>query len=388
MTDPKTAAADHLEQIRSTALELSHSIHAHPELGFAEHRASGLVAETLREAGFQVQTGVAGLPTALSGQYGDGSLVIGLFAEYDALPDIGHACGHNIIAAASVTAARLLAPLAEELDITVKLFGTPAEENGGGKVLMLEQGMFDDLHVAMMVHPAPVDLVHFPTVAVDHLEIDYTGRTAHGATAYLGRNAADAFTVAQVGIGLLRQQLPGDVLVHGIVTKGGEAPNVVPGHTTGQFYVRAATSEGLADARARVERCFTAGAIATDCEVSIRKSAPTYDCLVDYDDLLALYQTNAEALGRTIFDIPRVKGVGGSTDMGNVSTVIPTVHPGIGVESEGAMPHQPEFAAYCAQPTGDRAVLDGALGLAWTAIDLATLPEQRERLLARAATRG
>ncbi|HEU5265930.1 MAG TPA: M20/M25/M40 family metallo-hydrolase, partial [Jatrophihabitans sp.] len=202
--DFKTTAQRRLEYLDAAAIGLSHRIHARPELSFAEHQAAKIVAETLQDDGFTVQTGVAGLPTALAASYGSGDLVVGLFAEYDALPDIGHACGHNIIAASAVTAARVLAPLADELGITVKVFGTPAEEAGGGKVIMLDGGVFDGVHAAMMVHPAPRDVAAAHTLAVAQIEVAYAGKTAHAAMApEKGVNAADALTVAQVGIGLL-----------------------------------------------------------------------------------------------------------------------------------------------------------------------------------------
>jgi amidohydrolase len=379
----KRVVAKHMAVISDEAVQLSQAIHDDPELGFAEYHASARVAAMLEDAGFAVRRDVADLPTAVSASHGSGELVIGLFAEYDALPGIGHACGHNIIAAAAVTAGRLLAPVAGDLGITVKVFGTPAEEFGGGKALMLEDGVFDGLHAAMMVHPAPMDAVGASSLAVDHLIVEYTGQTAHASVSpHLGRNAADAFTVAQVGIGLLRQHLPAGVQVHGIITDGGEAPNVVPGHTAGGFYIRADDGEQLRAARPRIERCFEAGALATGCELSIRLESPTYESLATDNGLNALYKSNAEALGRAVKETP--PGFrGGSTDMGNISQVIPTIHPGIGVDSAGAVNHQPEFAACCGAPTGDIAVIDGALALAWTVIDIATIAEQRDRLLAR-----
>jgi amidohydrolase len=383
MTGLKSAAAKHLAAISDEAVQLSHAIYEDPELGFAEHHASTRVAAALEYAGFAVIRQAAGLPTAISASHGSGELVIGLFAEYDALPGIGHACGHNIIAAAAVTAGRLLAPVAGDLGVTVKVFGTPAEESGGGKALMLNEGVFDGLHAALMVHPAPIDAVGSSSLAVDHLIVEYSGQTAHASVSpQLGRNAADAFTVAQVAIGLLRQHLPNGVQVHGIITNGGEAPNVVPGHTAGGFYIRAKNGGQLREVRPRLERCFEAGALATGCELSIRLESPTYESLATDEGLNALYKANAEALGRTFTQVP--PGFrGGSTDMGNVSLVIPTIHPGIGVDSAGAVNHQPEFAACCGAPTGDKAVLDGALALACTVIDIATIADQRDRLLAR-----
>jgi amidohydrolase len=381
--DVKERARAALEDRRDLLIELSHRIHAEPELGFEEHRAARLVSSSLTALGFDVRDGVADLPTALEGTFGSGGLKVGFCAEYDALPGVGHACGHNIIAAASVGAALALAQVADGLDVTVKLFGTPAEENGGGKVLMLERGAFDGLHAALMVHPAPEDILSLAALAVDHLRVDYTGRTAHAsASPHLGRNAADALTVAQVGIGLLRQHLPAGVQVHGIVADGGEAANIVPGHTSGSFYVRAADRAQLAEARERIDRCFQAGALATGCEVSIEMGAPTYTELQCDPGLELIYQANAAALGRDIAVVDKsLRRGGGSTDMGNVSLEIPAIHPMIGLDCGTATIHQPEFTEYCAKPTGDKAVVDGALALAWTAIDAASDPQTRRHLL-------
>jgi len=379
--DPKAAAQRQLEGISAEAIDLSHRIHDDPELGFAEHHASENVATVLEAAGFAVETGVADLPTALAASAGSGELTVGLFAEYDALPGVGHACGHNVIAAAAVTAARLLAPLADDLGLTVKVFGTPAEEGGGGKVLMLERGAFDGVHAAMMVHPSPEDQATARALAVSHLAVTYTGTTAHaGVAPERGINAADAFTVAQVAIGLLRQHITADSRIHGIITNGGEAPNIVPGHTEGRFYVRAGTLPQLEDLQRRVERCFQAGALATGAELDISLESPPYSHFESDVRMASLYQSNAERLGRR-FEPTTTNIFGGSTDMANVSLVIPTIHPTIALDCGEAINHQPEFAEWCAKPTADRAVLDGALAMAWTVIDIAIQNEERRRLL-------
>ncbi|MCJ0902059.1 M20 family metallopeptidase [Rhodococcus sp. ARC_M6] len=377
----KERAAKHLDTISDAALALSHQIHEDPELAFAEHNASAAVADMLEGAGFSVERGVAGLPTALSATYGTGDLVIGLFAEYDALPDIGHACGHNIIASAAVTAGLLLAPLADELGITVAVFGTPAEEGGGGKVLMLDEGIFDSLHCAMMVHPGAGDLRSPNMLAISHLDVAYTGVSSHASFAVGAVNAADAFTVAQVGIGLLRQHLPKDVQVHGYVSNAGIAPNVIPGSSHGEYAVRAETLDGVVAAKPKVEQCFTAGAIATGCDIVMTSPSPAYAESRWDAQLSVLYQENVEALGRTFFEFGGPAA--GSTDMGNVSHRIPTIHPIIGLECNGTGNHQAEFTRYCRSETGDKAVLDGALGMAWTAIDCASDSDLRARLLGR-----
>src|SRR5271163_3689250 len=197
---------------RDRLVTLSHTIHDHPETAFEEDRAAAWTAESLAESGFTVTRGVAGLKTAFSAESGSGPLVVAVCAEYDALPGMGHACGHNIIAASAVGAGMGLAAVADELGITVRVLGTPAEEGGGGKIMMLERGLFDDVHAAMMIHPWPADWLAAICLAVSHFDVTFAGKSAHASAApWEGVNAGDAMTVAQVAIGLLRQQLrPGD----------------------------------------------------------------------------------------------------------------------------------------------------------------------------------
>ncbi|MFE4719245.1 M20/M25/M40 family metallo-hydrolase, partial [Streptomyces sp. NPDC056728] len=293
-------------------------------------------------------------------------------AEYDALPDIGHACGHNIIAAAAVGAGRGLAGLADDLGLTVTVLGTPAEEGGGGKVLMLERGAFDEVDAAMMVHPAAVEMAAMPGSAVSMFDVSYRGTPAHaGVYPERGINAADAMTVAQVAVGLLRQQTTSADRIQGIVTEAGTAPNVIPDASRGRWIVRSDSLEALAPLKARVQRCFEAGALATGCELSTDPVGPDYADMRPDRGMLALYRANAEALGRTFPDLPGGGVVGAATDMGNVSHVVPTIHPMLGLDCAPAVNHQPEFTAACVTTAADRAVLDGALAMAWTAADLA-----------------
>ncbi|POX47171.1 amidohydrolase [Streptomyces sp. Ru71] len=372
-------------------LALSHRIHAHPEVAWEEEKAARWTAEALDALGFRVTPGVCGLPTAFAATAGSGPLHLALCAEYDALPGLGHACGHNVIAAAAVGAAAGLAPVADDLGLTVTVLGTPAEEGGGGKILMLERGAFDGVHAAMMVHPGPVDVAEAEPFAVAHLGVRYTGRAAHAA-AYpeRGRNAADAFTLAQVAIGLLRQQLPPSVRVHGLLTRGGEAPNAIPERTEGRWYVRAESLEELTGVQPRVEDCFRAGALATACELVIEPESPPYSEFRNDSELLAVYRRNATALGRDFAapGDPAGRMNRASTDMGNVSRVLPAIHPYLGIGSLPAVNHQREFAAHCVTAAADRAVLDGAAALALTAADVAGDPEQRRRLLAGRQSRG
>lgn len=378
----RTALAGMVDGCVATLEGLSHTIHAHPELAFEEHRASEWVAGALADSDFELAAGVCDLPTAFVATAGTGPLVLAICAEYDALPGIGHACGHNVIAAAAVGAGLALAAMADDLGITVKVMGTPAEEGGGGKILMLERGAFGGVHAAMMVHPAPAEADRMHCLAVAHLGITYTGRAAH-ASGYpeRGVNAADAITVAQVGIGLLRQHLqPGDQ-VHGIVTHGGDAPNVVPALTSAHFLVRSPTLASLAALKPRVERCFEAGALASGARLEMRALSPPYSEFRTDETMAAIWRRNAEELGRTCAP-PAEQMRAASTDMANVSLAIPAIHPMLGIDSLPAINHQPEFAAACITPAADRALRDGAIGMAWTAAVLASDVGERSRLMA------
>lgn len=381
--DAKDRARERVEGAKDLLLELSHRIHANPELAFEEHKAAAWLTETLEKAGFTVERGVCDLPTAFVASYGRGSLHVAVCAEYDCLPGVGHACGHNIIAASAVGAGLAVAAVAEEIGVTVRVMGTPAEEGGGGKILMLERGAFEGIHAAMMVHPAPIDVVDPPINAAHQFEVYYTGKEAH-ASVYPegGVNAADALTVAQVAIGLLRQHIRPTDRIHGIITKGGDAPNVVPAHTSATYMVRAKSLQELEEIKGRVYRCFEAGALATGAKLEIAERERAYSELRSDPDLARFYKGNAEALGRVFPDLgPGLERFAGSTDMGNVSLALPAIHPMIGIYSLPAVNHQPEFAAHCVTEVADRAVLDGALAMAWTIIDAATDGGVRERLL-------
>lgn len=370
---------------RDPLVDLSHAVHGDAELRFEEFTSSKRCANALAAGGFDVDLGVAGLETAFTARYGTGALHVGICAEYDALPGIGHACGHNIIAAAGVGAGLALAEVADDLDLTVTVFGTPAEEGGGGKIFMLDAGLFDDVHAAMMVHPAPYEAVTMPCLAVQHLDVAYDGRSAHASGyPHLGINAADAFTVAQVGIGLLRQHITASDRIHGIITKGGDAPNIVPHRTEGRWYVRAADLDRLAELEPRVHACFEAGAVATGATLSISAPHEPYSQMEADADLMGLYRHHARAIGRDLPDAVPPAELAGSTDMANVSLRVPTIHPMIAIESHGAVNHQPEFTAACITASADRAVRDGALAMARTAAAAATTDAVRSRLIAGA----
>jgi amidohydrolase len=364
----QTVAAD-----SARLITLSELLHANPETAWEEHRSSRWVAEALDEVGFAVTPGYLGLDTAFLATYGSGPFRLGLAAEYDALPGLGHACGHNLISAIAVGAARALAPLADAAGLTIEVYGTPAEEGGGGKIELQKRGAFAGLDLAMMAHPAPVDVAEAEPFAVSHSHITYQGKAAHAA-AYpeQGVNAADAFTIAQVAVGLLRQQLPSNVRVHGVMTNGGEAPNSIPARTEGRWYVRAETLDQLAETEARVWRCFEAGALATGATLDITPESKPYSEFRTFEPALAAYVRNAQELGRVFDrDSPARRMNRASTDMGNVSQLVPSIHPYVGIGSLPALNHQPEFAAHCVGGDAEKALLDAATALAWTALDVA-----------------
>jgi amidohydrolase len=381
----KDAARRRVTGAADSLVALSRRIHAHPEVGFEEVHASRWLADGLERAGFAVELGVCDLPTAFLARAGSGSLHLAICAEYDSLPEIGHACGHNLIAAIGLGAAIALRDLVDDLGISLAIVGTPAEELGNGKALLLERGAFDGIHAAMMVHPAPLDVAEPPLLAFAQFEVEYSGRgsDAWGAPE-LGVDAAAALTIAQVALGLFRAELRATDRLHGILTHGGELPDRISARAAGTYMVRAKNVAGLERLRSRVERCFEAGALATDTRLRIRAAHEPYAEMRHDHALAELYRTNAEALGRSFPDLRSLLERGtGSTDMGNVSQVLPAIHPAIGIDSLPAANHQSEFAAHCVSEAANRAILDGATALAWTAIDVGSDEAVRRRLLAR-----
>jgi amidohydrolase len=375
---------------RDDLIALSHDIHAEPELAFAEHRSCAKTQALVAERGFHVTKAAGGLATAFRADFGSGPLVVAVCAEYDALPGIGHACGHNIIAASAVGTALALAEVADELGLTVALIGTPAEESGGGKALLLAAGTFDDVAAAVMLHPGTVDIAAPRSLALSEVRVGYTGRESHASVApHLGVNAGDAVTVAQVAVGLLRQQLAPGQQVHGVVTDGGQATNVIPGRSEMQYTVRATDTPSLRALQDRVADCFLAGALATGCDYRIDETAPAYLDLRPDPWLSDACRAEMVRVGRTPVpaDLEAALALG-STDMGNVTHVLPAIHPIIAIEAGGAVIHQPGFAAAAVGPTADAAIVDGATMLARTVVRLAGTPAERDRVLRARAERA
>lgn len=381
----RDVATNAVRDARDALLDVSHFVHAHPELGYEEFLSAEAVAAAAERAGFVVERGVGELATAFRATKGHGDLHLVFCAEYDALPDVGHACGHNIIAASSLGAAIGLAAVAEELSITVILLGTPSEEGGGGKIDLLRAGYFDDVHAALMIHPWPNERLEATCLAVDHFDVTFTGKAAHASAApFEGVNALDALTIAQVAIGLLRQQLhPGDQ-IHGIVIEGGSAANIIPAHVVARYMCRSVTSERLEHLRQRVNACFEAGAVATGASFSVEELGSAFSHMESDPDILGHYRDAAETLGRRFeLDDAGAPKPTISTDMANVSLVVPSIHPLLAIPTNGAVNHQPEFTAACLGEAADQAVIDGAITLAHTAISVALDQTLRARLMAR-----
>jgi amidohydrolase len=350
----------------------SHRIHEHPELNYEEHYAHDQLTALLEAGGMDVERHAYGLDTAFVARAGSEGPTIAVLCEYDALPEIGHACGHNIIGTAGVGAGLAAAALADELGGRVVVLGTPAEEGGGGKILMADQGAFEGIDAAMMIHPAGADLVRMDVIAVDQFTMDYDGEAAHAAAfPWKGRNALDAAVLGYMNVAALRQHIRPTERIHGIITHGGDKPNIVPKHTETLWYVRSGNIESLERLTPRVVAALEAGASATGCTCERNRTCPVYADMLDNGPMVDLYKANAARTGREPLD-PAVLGaaVVGSTDMGNVSYLVPSIHPMIKVAPGNISIHTPEFAGYAASADGDKAVVDGATAMALTVADL------------------
>lgn len=357
-------------------VDASHQIHARPELGFEEVFAHGLLTDLIEADGLEPERGAYGLPTAFAARAGEEGPTIAVLCEYDALPGIGHACGHNIIATAGLGAGLAAASLASELGGRVVILGTPAEEGGGGKVLMMEHGALDGVDAAMMVHPAGADLRAMSAIAIQQVLVEYHGAAAHAAAApHKGRNALDAAILGYNNVAALRQHIRPVERIHGVITDGGDKPNIVPAHAASHWYVRAANLRTLEDLKTRVLRCLQAGADAAGCEMTHAWQDPIYADMRDNEPLVDLYAENMARFGRTPLVPADAASVVGSTDMGNVSYAVPSIHPMIAVAPPHVAIHTPEFETYAGSPSGDQAVIDGAKAMAMTIADLWLRPD-------------
>lgn len=368
----KARANAAIDELRSELIDLSLRIHSTPEIAFEEEKSSAMLADFLESNGFSLERGICELPTAFRGTHGSGGPTIAIICEYDALPGVGHGCGHNIIGTASAAAGVAVRDLMGELGGTLHVIGTPAEEAAGGKVYMAARGAFDDLDCAMMVHPGNRDTAVAYALSCLELEVEFDGKEAHAAARpEAGLNALDAMVAAFVNLGLLRQQLRDSARVHGIITDGGQAVNVIPNHTAAKLLVRTEDDDYMDSAlKPKVLACFEGAAAATGCKLAYKWGEESrYRTMRTNHALAEAYRQNVESLGRTVID-PESQRSMGSTDMGNVSQIVPGIHPSIAIAPPHIPIHTSEFRDLAASESGHQGLLDAAKALAMTAIDV------------------
>jgi len=376
----KASVIAKVEAQRQQLRNLSLKIHSNPELGFKEVKAAAWLTQYLEKNGFSVERGVCELPTAFRGSYGKGKPAIALVAEYDALPHLGHACGHNLIAGGSVGAAVAAKAAIDRLGGSLQVIGTPAEELYGGKVIMVERGAFDSLDAAMMVHPGSHNAAVTPALACIALEVEFFGRAAHAAGhPEAGINALEAMLLSFTAINSLRQHIKDKARIHGIITDGGDAANVVPAHSAGNFLVRAEDDAYLDELKEKVLDCFVGGATATGARLEYRWGATRYAPIRNNMTLAKLFKQNMQSLGRRI-PLSDPDRSFGSTDMGNVSQVVPGIHPGVAIVSPGVVNHSPEFALAACSDAGIEGMLYAAKAMAMTIVDLTASPETMTKI--------
>ena len=370
----KSRVCAHVDELSDLLLATSHDIHAHPELCYEEHHAHGVLSDVLEEQGLVTTRGAYGIETAFEARAGTGGPEVAVLCEYDALPGIGHACGHNIIAAAGLGAGLAGAAVAEELGGRLRIIGTPAEEGGGGKIRLIDRGAFEGIAATLMIHPSGSEVERITSLAVQQVRVVYRGSAAHAAAApEQGINALDGAVLGYVNVAALRQHIAPDERIHGIIVDGGQKANIVPERAEALWYARSPTRARLDDLKQRLQACLEAGAAAAGCAMEHEWIQPSYDDVLDSRTVLDAYLANARALGRDPRPDSEVAIVG-STDLGNLSYLVPSIHPMIKAAPDDVGIHTVAFAAYAGGPEGDRAVLDGAKAMAMTLVDCWTEP--------------
>jgi amidohydrolase len=370
-SEAKSRLAAAVERHREEILDLSHRIHAHPEPAFEEHQAAGWIAEAISRHGFEVTAPAGSLATAVRavrrGGRGGERPRIGILAEYDALPGLGHGCGHNTMAASGIGAAIALASIADELEGEIVFLGTPAEERGSGKAIMIADGLFEGLDAALLYHPCDRSHVDISPLASEDVYVTFTGLQAHAASdPWQGKNALDALILLFSSVGLWRQQLRPDARVHGIIQEGGTAANIIPDRTRAWFMIRSADQAYYEQMRERFQALARAAALATDTAVEIEFEGGAQT--MNTNRVIAnLWVANAAAM--------EIEDQGddpahGSTDMGNVSWVVPAIHPELSIAPEGTPAHSIEFRDAAVSERADETTLRAATLVAQTAYDL------------------
>ena len=375
----KAAVIQEIDSCYSELKELAKKLHDNPEIAFEEKQASVWLAEFLERYDFDIEKGICELPTAFRGSYGSGKPVISFLAEYDALPKLGHACGHNLIATSSVAAAIASKKAADELGGTIMVFGTPGEELYGGKAIMAERGAFTDVDMAMITHPGGGNTVVMNTLACETLEVEFTGKAAHAAAeAETGINALEAMIQSYNAINSLRQHIREKARINGIITDGGEAANIVPAHTAATFIVRAEDDTYLDELKKKVINCFSGAAKATGAKLKY-KWGEHYAAMFNNLTMARLFKQNMQALGHGI-RLGDNTMMTFSTDVGNVSQLVPTIQPLVAVAPHGIQLHTPEFARITASEEALKGLLDAAKAMAMTVVDVLGSPDTAENI--------
>jgi len=373
MNNQKQAIKQIIGENLEDLFDLAKKMKENPEMGFEEFKASAWLTEYLEMKGFEVQRGIAGLPTAFKAtvDLDEDGPNIAFLCEYDALPGIGHGCGHNLIGPQSIGAAVALSQI-KGLSGTITVLGAPAEETGGAKVTLVEKGVFDDVDFAMMVHPATHNQPYSTSFALDAIEFTYHGKTSHAAAApELGINALDSVILLFNGINALRQHLIDDVRIHGIINDGGQTPNVVPDKASARFYFRAKERKYLNQMFTKIIHIAEGAALMTGAKMEWRNYELSNDNLMPNKRLVKCFEDNLRALGIT--DIEPPQDGKGSSDMGNVSHVVPAIHPYIAIAEKDAFnPHSAEMAEATISEGGKQGLYTSAVTLAWTAYDVLT----------------
>lgn len=355
--------------------DLCLKIHSNPELGFNEVKASEWLTSYLETKGFSIEKGIYELSTAFRANYGKGKPIMAILAEYDALPDLGHACGHNLIATIAAGAGMAARKAADRYGGSIQVIGTPAEELYGGKITMAVKGAFDGIDIAMMVHPSTLDTAMAKSLACHTLYIEFFGKAAHASSEpEAGINALDAMLQAFSGINSLRQHIKTSARIHGMITNGGQAANIVPSYSTGTFIARAEDEEYLEELKQKVINCFVAGSVATGARLEYKWDDIYYAPMRNNVTLAKLFTDNMHLLGRSMLLSDTISSVA-STDMGNVSQLVPSIHPYVKIAENDIMIHSPEFAVAAASNTGIKGMLDSAKALSMTIVDLLANPD-------------
>lgn len=381
----KRQITSEIENQSETLWDISRTLFHAPEIAFKEYKACHLLTEALKVSGFNIEIGIGGLETAFRATYGDKSSPrIAILAEYDALIGLGHACGHNLIAAAAVGAGIALLALKPKINGQIQIIGTPAEEGGGGKILLAKADIFNQIDAAMMFHPASKNLVLRRSLASSKLKIEFFGKASHAAAApEEGINALDAMILTFNNINALRQTFGPRDRVAGVILEGGEAANIIPAHTSADFSIRSLSAKRTDVLVEKVIACARSGARAIGCKIK-HKVTPGYKEIIPNRILASLFKSNLESLGRFVAE-PDPNERMGSTDMGDLSHLVPSIHPYLAIAPENVPGHTVEFRAYCISETGKTAMLDAAKAMAMTAVDLLINPDllskAREELL-------